>query len=66
MTVMMVDKRRPGTGSSVLSCQMQDGSLCSIFQGMDRFVNTANFNDPLDVTPAKAKDGGLAGCLDTS
>ena len=63
MTVMMVDKRRPR--ERILSVELCNATWFGVLniQGMDRFVNTANFNDPLDVTPAKAKK--MAALLDS-
>ncbi|NIG20587.1 hypothetical protein F3J37_18080 [Pantoea sp. Al-1710] len=55
MSVSLTDKRR--AGQRVSGIDLPNGTWFKVLAipGMERLVNTQNTNDPLDVTPAKAR-----------
>ncbi|ELY6326595.1 hypothetical protein [Cronobacter malonaticus] len=55
MSVELVDKRRPC--ERIAGLGMANGTWFAVLDipGMEKLVNQRHTNDPLDVTPAKAK-----------
>ncbi|EKY8360515.1 hypothetical protein RDV39_001164 [Salmonella enterica] len=55
MTVALRDKRR--SGQRIPGLGMSNGTWFAVLDipGMEKLVNQQHANDPLDVTPAKAK-----------
>nr|WP_278995868.1 hypothetical protein [Plesiomonas shigelloides] len=55
MTVNLIDKRRPK--ERISGVDLANGTWFEILSinGMDKLINTQHTNDPLNVTPAKAK-----------
>nr|WP_317403401.1 hypothetical protein [Plesiomonas shigelloides] len=55
MTVQLIDKRRPK--ERISGIDLTNGTWFKILSidGMDKLINTQHTNDPLNVTPAKAK-----------
>ena len=55
MSVSINDKRRKG--ERITGLDLSNGAWFAILDlpGMEKFVDTAHTNDPLNVTPAKAK-----------
>lgn len=55
MTVSLIDKRRPK--ERIAGVDLPNSTWFEILSidGMDKLINTRRTNDPLNVTPAKAK-----------
>ncbi|QIY07877.1 hypothetical protein FOC33_02355 [Plesiomonas shigelloides] len=55
MTVQLIDKRRPK--ERIAGIDLANGTWFEILsiEGMDKLINTQRTNDPLNVTPTKAK-----------
>ncbi|SUB64027.1 Uncharacterised protein [Plesiomonas shigelloides] len=55
MTVQLIDKRRPK--ERIAGVDLANGTWFEILsiKGMDKLINTQRTNDPLNVTPTKAK-----------
>lgn len=59
MTVCLTDKRRPK--ECIYDVEMSNGHWFKVLdiKGMDKLLNTQHTNDPLNVTPSKAKKNSL-------
>lgn len=55
MTVCLTDKRRPK--EFICDMEMPNGHWFKVLdiKGMDKLLNTKHTNDPLNITPSKAK-----------